>query len=169
MLRSFTYALVTSASLLQIAFSYPFSEEISWHNVQLDLLNIDVVIDTADQQDVPYYEITNSEKDVEIKAMTISFMNGTVIKHSNFTSKVDDQHSMIYDLVLEAGGFTEEFILEIVRESQIIYDHYNRDPETDLNGIDSSDEDGENYSLDESLLRKLPPGWYQVPYEDDWE
>lgn len=166
MLRSFICALVISVSLFQIASSYPFNEEITWHNVQLDLLNLDVVIDTADQQDVPYYEITNSEQDVEIKAMNISFMNGTVINHSNFTSKADDQHSMIYDLVLEAGGYTEKFILKLVRESQIIYDHYNRDPGTDLNGIDS-DEEGEDYSLDESLLRKLPPGWYQVPYEDD--
>lgn len=40
----------------------------------------------------------------------------------------------------------------------MIYDHYNRDQETDLNGIDSSDEDGEDYSQDENLLLKLPPG-----------
>lgn len=159
-----TYAFLISTTLLELALSYPFSSEISWHDVNLDLLNVDVVIDTADQQDVPYYEIANSETDVEIKAMTVTFMNGTVVNLPGFTSRADDQHSMMYDLVLETAGSSEKLILEAGRVGQMLYNHYNQDS-SDKYGIGSSDEDGENYVLDEDLLFELPPGWHEVPYD----
>ncbi|KAJ9090760.1 hypothetical protein QFC19_009434 [Naganishia cerealis] len=72
--------------------------------------NIDVVITLANGS-TPYYGIVvNTEADVHISNMAITLPNSTVINTGPMILYISTYHQDIYDIIMPAAGFTEDFI-----------------------------------------------------------
>lgn len=93
-----------------VASSHPFSSSILWYDAEIDMSNIDVVI-TLTNGSTPYYGIVvNTEADVHISNMAITLPNSTVINTGPMILYISTYHQDIYDIIMPATGFTEDFI-----------------------------------------------------------
>ena len=105
---------------LAVAACYPFSESYMWHDVDIDMSNIDVVITLANGSTPHYGTVVNTEADVPISNMAITFPNGTVINTGPMILYISTYHQDIYDIIMPAAGYTEDFVIALSNNALII-------------------------------------------------
>ena len=105
---------------ITIAASYPFSESYMWHDVDIDMSNIDVVITLANGSTPHYGTVVNTEADVHISNMAITLPNSTVINTGPMILYISTYHQDLYDIVMSAAGFTEDFVKSLRNRAAIV-------------------------------------------------
>lgn len=105
---------------MTVAASYPFSESYMWHDVDIDMSNIDVVITLANGSTPHYGTVVNTEADVHISNMVITLPNSTVINTGPMILYISTYHQDLYDIVMSAAGFTEDFVKSLRNRAAIL-------------------------------------------------
>lgn len=105
---------------LAAATAYPFSSSIMWLGVDVDMSNVDVVISLANGSSTDYLTVVNTEADVRIDNMVITLPNSTEVNTGPMILYFSNHHDDIYDIVMSAAGFTENFVESLATNSRIV-------------------------------------------------
>lgn len=105
---------------IAIAASYPFSSSIMWHGCDIDMGNVDVVVSLANGSTIDYLTAVNTEADVHINNMVITLPNSTVINTGPMILYISTYHQDLYDIVMSAAGFTEDFVKSLRNRAAIV-------------------------------------------------
>lgn len=105
---------------LAVATAYPFSESYMWHDVDIDMSNIDVVITLTNGSTPHYGTVVNTEADVHISNMAITLPNATVMNTGPMILYISTYHQDIYDIIMPAAGFTEDFVKSLRNRAVIV-------------------------------------------------
>lgn len=105
---------------LAVATAYPFSSSVMWLGVDIDMSNVDVVISLANGSSTDYLTAINTEADVHINNMVITLPNSTVVNTGPMILYFSNYHEDIYDIVMSAAGFTENFVESLATNSPIV-------------------------------------------------
>ena len=155
---------------LAVATAYPFSSSIMWLGVDIDLSNVDVVISLANGSSTDYLTAINTEADVHIDNMVITLPNSTVVNTGPMILYISNYHEDIYDIVMSAAGFTENFVESLATNALIISEQLqmNRSISQSFGGFvlplpaESIDEESEDVDSGKSsiLLKRYKADWH---------